>query len=63
MLDSFLSLGVHSDLVTGLDALGIQKPTPIQKEAIPILLKKGGDLIAQAQTGTGKTVAFGLSSN
>ena len=60
MLDNFLSLGVHSDLVTGLDALGIQKPTPIQKEAIPILLKKGGDLIAQAQTGTGKTVAFGL---
>ena len=40
MLDNFLSLVVHSDLVTGLDTLDIQRPKPIQKEAIPILLKK-----------------------
>ena len=60
MLDDFLSLGVHSDFISGLDALGIQKPTPIQKEAIPMLLQGGGDLIAQAQTGTGKTAAFGI---
>jgi len=60
MLDNFLSQGVHSDLVTDLDALIIQRPTPIQKEAIPTLLKKVSDLIAQAQTGTGKIVAFVL---
>ena len=60
MSDNFSSLGVHCDLISGLDALGIKIPTAIQKEAIPILLKEGGDLIAQAQTGTGKTAAFGI---
>lgn len=60
MSDNFSSLGVHCDLTSGLDALGIQIPTAIQKDAIPILLQEGGDLIAQAQTGTGKTAAFGI---
>ena len=44
----------------GLQELGIIQPTEIQDKAIPFLLKNGGDLIAQAQTGTGKTAAFGL---
>lgn len=44
----------------GLDELGISTPTPIQANAIPYLIKEGGDLVAQAQTGTGKTAAFGL---
>jgi ATP-dependent RNA helicase DeaD len=60
MAETFQSLGVRADLVQGLDALGIQTPTAVQSAAIPFLLKDGGDLIAQAQTGTGKTAAFGV---
>jgi len=60
MENAFQSLGVRADLVQGLDALGIQEPTAIQNAVIPFLLKDGGDLIAQAQTGTGKTAAFGV---
>ena len=56
----FSQLGVPDDLVRGLDALGISTPTSIQTSAIPYLIKDGGDLVAQAQTGTGKTAAFGL---
>ncbi len=59
-MSSFSQLGVPEDLVRGLDALGISTPTSIQESAIPYLIKNGGDLVAQAQTGTGKTAAFGL---
>ncbi len=59
-MSSFSKLGVPEDLVRGLEALGITTPTPIQTSAIPFLIKDGGDLVAQAQTGTGKTAAFGL---
>lgn len=60
MSHPFLELGVPADLVAGLQELQIENPTPIQKEVIPFLLNSGADLIAQAQTGTGKTAAFGL---
>ncbi len=60
MLKTFKGLGVRSDLIQGLEALGIREPTPIQREALPFLIQNGGDFIAQAQTGTGKTAAFGL---
>lgn len=60
MSDTFETLGLPADLIEGIAALGIETPTPIQCQAIPFLLKDGGDLIAQAQTGTGKTAAFGL---
>lgn len=53
----FSSLGISADLLEGLDAMGIRKPTPIQEKAIPLALE-GRDLIACAQTGTGKTAAF-----
>ena len=56
----FSQLGVPEDLVRGLDELGISTPTSIQASAVPYLIKDGGDLVAQAQTGTGKTAAFGL---
>ncbi|MDD5199389.1 MAG: DEAD/DEAH box helicase [Terrimicrobiaceae bacterium] len=56
----FSKLDVPEDLVRGLDALGISTPTSIQASAIPFLIRDGGDLVAQAQTGTGKTAAFGL---
>ncbi|MBK1832653.1 DEAD/DEAH box helicase [Roseibacillus ishigakijimensis] len=60
MAHPFLALGVSADFVKGLAELGIEKPTPIQRKVIPHLLKDGRDYIAQAQTGTGKTAAFGL---
>ncbi len=59
-MSQFSKLGVPADLVRGLDALEISTPTSIQSSAIPFLIKNGGDLVAQAQTGTGKTAAFGL---
>jgi ATP-dependent RNA helicase DeaD len=59
-LNTFKQLGIPDDLIQGIQELGITTPTAIQLQAIPYLLKDGGDLIAQAQTGTGKTAAFGL---
>ncbi len=56
----FQDLGIPAGLIQGLEGLGIHTPTEIQRKAIPFLMKDGGDLIAQAQTGTGKTAAFGL---
>lgn len=59
-MNSFQELGVPDDLIKGLRELKILTPTEIQSKAIPFLIDEGGDLIAQAQTGTGKTAAFGL---
>jgi len=56
---SFKSLGIPPALLSSLAELGYEKPTPIQEESIPVLME-GGDLVAQAQTGTGKTAAFAL---
>ena len=53
----FRSLGISDDLLRGLESMNITKPTPIQQQAIPAVLD-GRDLIACAQTGTGKTAAF-----
>jgi ATP-dependent RNA helicase DeaD len=55
----FAALGLEASLLTTLDALGYEEPTPIQREAIPPLLE-GRDLLGQAATGTGKTAAFAL---
>lgn len=59
-LKTFKELGIPQDLIQGLQELGIIHPTEVQDKTIPFLLEDGGDLIAQAQTGTGKTAAFGL---
>src|SRR5262249_40900626 len=56
---SFKDLGLSSELLAALAALGYEEPTAIQREAIPPLLE-GKDLIGQAATGTGKTAAFAL---
>src|SRR5690242_1004523 len=56
---SFRDLGLSEGLLETLDELGYEDPTPIQEQAIPELLA-GHDVIGQAQTGTGKTAAFGL---
>jgi ATP-dependent RNA helicase DeaD len=60
ILKTFRELNIPAELIQGLQELGIITPTEIQAKAIPYLLGDGGDLIAQAQTGTGKTAAFGL---
>jgi len=59
MTNSFISLGVSEPLAQELKLNGITEPTPVQKAAIPKLLQ-GADMIAKAQTGTGKTLAFTL---
>jgi len=56
---NFKELGLSPDIQQALDELGYEDPTPIQEQAIPELLG-GHDVIGQAQTGTGKTAAFGL---
>jgi ATP-dependent RNA helicase DeaD len=56
---SFAGLGLGARLVSVLDELGYEEPTPIQREAIPVLLA-ARDLLGQAATGTGKTAAFAL---
>ena len=59
-MSGFKELGIADDFVKGLSEMGITVPTSIQKEVIPALIDNDGDLIGQAQTGTGKTAAFGL---
>ncbi len=54
---TFSEFGFSEELMSGLDAMNFSKPTPVQEAAIPEILK-GRDLIASAQTGTGKTAAF-----
>jgi ATP-dependent RNA helicase DeaD len=57
---SFEALGIEASLLEGIQALGFTQPTPIQEKAIPILLSGTKDFVGLAQTGTGKTAAFGL---
>jgi ATP-dependent RNA helicase DeaD len=57
---TFEGLGLDARLVQATDALGYKNPTPIQEKAIPVLLSGTKDLVGLAQTGTGKTAAFGL---
>ncbi|MEP5614388.1 MAG: DEAD/DEAH box helicase, partial [Cyclobacteriaceae bacterium] len=60
-MNDFSKLGLSSTTIDVLDKLGFEKPTPVQSEAIPLLLGNDPcDFIGLAQTGTGKTAAFGL---
>lgn len=59
-MSNFEELGIGKDYIKGIEELGIFEPTEIQKEVIPVLLNNTTDLIGQAQTGTGKTAAYGL---
>ncbi|MDE3071018.1 MAG: DEAD/DEAH box helicase, partial [Acidobacteriota bacterium] len=59
MNKTFADLGLTEDTLGALAQVGYEAPSPIQQEAIPPLLA-GRDVIGQAQTGTGKTAAFGL---
>ncbi len=60
VLNNFSSLGLSSQLLQALEELGFETPTEIQEQAIPALIKDEIDFIGLAQTGTGKTAAFGL---
>tara|TARA_B100001778_G_scaffold4743_1_gene4057 strand:+ start:138 stop:1856 length:1719 start_codon:yes stop_codon:yes gene_type:complete len=56
----FKEIGINKDLCKAIDELGFTTPTEIQEQSIPFLLSNNSDLISLAQTGTGKTAAFGL---
>ena len=57
---SFKELGVNQDFIKGMNEIGIIDPTPIQEQVIPLLINGNIDLVGQAQTGTGKTAAYGI---
>ena len=58
-MQTFESFGLHQDILKAITEAGFTEPSPVQAEAIPLVLQ-GHDIVAQAQTGTGKTAAFGL---
>jgi ATP-dependent RNA helicase DeaD len=61
-VNNFKNLGIEQKLIESISELGFENPTPVQEKAIPLVLNDRSDLIALAQTGTGKTAAFGLPS-
>ena len=60
MISDFLDLGLSNEILNAVAELGFEKPTPVQATIIPRLLVEDGDIVCLAQTGTGKTAAFGL---
>ena len=61
-MDNFKQTRLHPDILKAITKMGFETPTPIQAKTIPHLMASAHDLIATAQTGTGKTAAFGLPS-
>lgn len=59
-MNPFEELGISQPVIKALEGLGFESPTPIQEQAIPYLLQEKSDFVGLAQTGTGKTAAFGL---
>ncbi len=59
-MSTFKTLGLGEALLQAIDAMGFVEPSEVQAKAIPILLEKDTDIVALAQTGTGKTAAFGF---
>lgn len=59
-MEKFKELGLDGEILKGIADLGFETPSPIQEKVIPVILKEESDLVALAQTGTGKTAAFGL---
>lgn len=60
MITDFLELGLSNEILNAIAQLGFEKPTPVQARIIPTLLVENKDIVCLAQTGTGKTAAFGL---
>lgn len=59
MLEQFQNLNISEVIIRALNEMGFEEPTPIQAESIPVAMS-GSDMIGQAQTGTGKTAAYGI---
>ena len=59
-MNPFEQLGVSPKVVQAISEIGFVSPTPIQEQSIPVLLKGDRDFVGLAQTGTGKTAAFGI---
>lgn len=59
-MNAFEALGLNAPLIEAINDLGFNKPSEVQEKAIPLLLNTDEDLVALAQTGTGKTAAFGF---
>lgn len=59
-MTKFADLGISQDILKGINELGFEKAMPVQEQVIPVLLESKSDIVALAQTGTGKTAAFGL---
>ncbi len=59
-MENFKNLGLEGEILKGIVDLGFETPTPVQEKVIPVILGEENDLVVLAQTGTGKTAAFGL---
>ena len=59
-MSTFEEIGLRENILKALSELGFEKPTAVQQQAIPFVLESDRDLVALAQTGTGKTAAFSL---
>jgi len=59
-MNKFEQLGLSESLLKAIKDLGFENPSEVQEKAIPLLLEKDTDMVALAQTGTGKTAAFGF---
>ena len=57
---TFRELNLNEEILSAIEELGFESPMPVQEQSIPFMLEKTADLVALAQTGTGKTAAFGL---
>jgi ATP-dependent RNA helicase DeaD len=60
MIETFEETGIREEILKAITELGYEKPMPVQQQVIPVVLQNDRDIIALAQTGTGKTAAFGL---
>jgi len=61
-MKDFSELGISAPILSAIEEMGFRYPMPVQEECIPYLLENRGDVVALAQTGTGKTAAYGLPS-
>lgn len=59
-MKTFRDLGIREDILEAIEKKGYEKPSPIQERVIPLCIHSDKDIIGQAQTGTGKTAAFGI---
>ncbi|MCI5228096.1 MAG: DEAD/DEAH box helicase, partial [Candidatus Electrothrix sp. AX2] len=59
-MTTFTDIGINNELLQAVSAQGFTEPTPVQTKVIPLMLEQEVDIVSLAQTGTGKTAAFGL---